>query len=291
VKWQRGTKNDDVIDARGRKAPKVAAGGIGVVILVFVVAKLFNVDISGLVGGSSSSSSSTTTTSSSSSSTKHEAEPPKGPDPDAELVEFIRFVMKDIQDTFDGLFKADGKQYERAKLIIFTDAIDTACGRSSSAIGPFYCPGDSNAYIDLSFYKDLRTKLGAPGDFAQAYVLAHEIGHHLQNIFNVDQDRSKLNKSRTRNEHSVRVELQADCYAGVWAHNAAGKKLLEIGDLEEAMTAAKEIGDDRLQKKAGVDDINPETFTHGTSEQRMKWFRIGFDRGTLSACDTFSVEP
>jgi predicted metalloprotease len=290
VKWQRGTKNDDVIDARGRTAPKVAAGGIGVVILVFVVAKLFNVDISGLVGGSSSSSSSTTTTSSS-SSTKHEAEPPKGPDPDAELVEFIRFVMKDIQDTFDGLFKADGKQYERAKLIIFTDAIDTACGRSSSAIGPFYCPGDSNAYIDLSFYKDLRTKLGAPGDFAQAYVLAHEIGHHLQNIFNVDQDRSKLSKSRTRNEHSVRVELQADCYAGVWAHNAAGKKLLEIGDLEEAMTAAKEIGDDRLQKKAGVDDINPETFTHGTSEQRMKWFRIGFDRGTLSACDTFSVEP
>ncbi|MFN0248580.1 MAG: neutral zinc metallopeptidase [Kofleriaceae bacterium] len=292
MKWQRGTKNDDVIDARGRKAPKVAAGGIGVVIVVFVVAKLFNVDISGLLGGSSSSSSSTTTTSSSSSSsTKHEAEPPKGPDPDAELVDFIRFVMKDIQDTFDGVFKADGKQYERAKLIIFTDAIDTKCGRSSSAIGPFYCPGDSNAYIDLSFYKDLRTKLGAPGDFAQAYVLAHEIGHHLQNIFNVDQDRSKLNKSRTRNEHSVRVELQADCYAGVWAHHAAGKNLLEIGDLEEAMTAAKEIGDDRLAKKAGVDEVNPETFTHGTSAQRMKWFRVGFDRGTLSACDTFSVAP
>ncbi len=285
MKWTRGTKNDDVIDARGAKAPKIAGAGIGVVILVYVVARLFNVDISGLVGGGGNSSTT------SSSSQKHEPEPPKGPDPDAELVDFVRFVMKDIQDTFERVFAAEGKTYERAKLVLFTDAIDTKCGRSSSAIGPFYCPGDSNAYIDLSFYRDLRSKLGAPGDFAQAYVLAHEIGHHLQNLLGVDHDQTKLSKSRTRNEHSVRVELQADCYAGVWAHHAAGKKLLEIGDLEEAMTAAKEIGDDRLQKKAGVDDINPETFTHGTSEQRMRWFRIGFDRGTLAACDTFSAQP
>ncbi|MGE0396007.1 MAG: neutral zinc metallopeptidase [Kofleriaceae bacterium] len=285
MKWTRGTKNDDVIDARGAKAPKIAGAGIGVVILVYVVARLFNVDISGLVGGGGNSSTTT------SSSQKHEPEPPKGPDPDAELVDFVRFVMKDIQDTFERVFQAEGKTYERAKLVLFTDAIDTKCGRSSSAIGPFYCPGDSNAYIDLSFYRDLRSKLGAPGDFAQAYVLAHEIGHHLQNLLGVDHDQTKLSKSRTRNEHSVRVELQADCYAGVWAHHAAGKKLLEIGDLEEAMTAAKEIGDDRLQKKAGVDDINPETFTHGTSEQRMRWFRIGFDRGTLAACDTFSAQP
>lgn len=283
MKWQRGTKNDDVIDARGRTAPKIAGAGVGVVIVVFVVARLFNIDISGLIGGSSSPSSS--------SSKKHEPEPPKGPDPDAELVDFVRFVMKDIQDTFQGIFQAEGKTYERAKLVLFTEAIDTACGRSSAAIGPFYCPGDSNAYIDLSFYKDLRSKLGAPGDFAQAYVLAHEIGHHLQNLFDVDQDRAKLDKSRTRNEHSVRVELQADCYAGVWAHHAAGKKLLEIGDLEEAITAAKEIGDDRLQKKAGVDDVNPETFTHGTSAQRMKWFRVGFDNGKLASCDTFSTQP
>lgn len=285
MKWTRGTKNDDVIDARGSKAPKVAGAGIGVVILVFVVARLFNVDISGLVGGGGDSSSTT------SSSKKHEAEPPKGPDPDAELVDFVRFVMKDIQDTFEQVFAAQGQKYQRAQLVLFKDAIDTACGRSSSAIGPFYCPGDSYAYIDLSFYRDLRTKLGAPGDFAQAYVLAHEIGHHIQNLLGVDHDQSKLNKSRTRNEHSVRVELQADCYAGVWGHHAAGKKLLEIGDLEEAINAAKEIGDDRLQKKAGVDDINPETFTHGTSAQRMKWFRVGFDSGTLASCDTFSREP
>lgn len=288
MKWSRGTKNDDVVDRRGAAAPKVAGAGIGVVILVFVVAKLFNVDISGLVGGSSSSSSSSSSTTTSS---KSEPEPPKGPDADAELVEFVRFVMKDIQDTFEGVFQAEGKTYQRAKLVLFSDAIDTACGRSSAAIGPFYCPGDSNAYIDLSFYRDLRTKLGAPGDFAQAYVLAHEIGHHLQNLLGVDHDQTKLSKSRTRNEHSVRVELQADCYAGVWGHHAAGKKLLEIGDLEEAITAAKEIGDDRLQKKAGVDDVNPETFTHGTSAQRMKWFRVGFDSGKLSSCDTFSAQP
>jgi predicted metalloprotease len=289
VKWSRGTKNDDVIDRRGSAAPKVAGAGVGVVILVYVVARLFNVDISGLVGGDNTSSSTTSTSTSSRSSTTEE--PPKGPDPDAELVEFVRFVMTDIQDTFAQVFQANGLRYERAKLILFEKAIDTACGRSSSAIGPFYCPGDSLAYIDLSFYRDLRTKLGAPGDFAQAYVLAHEMGHHVQNLLGVDHDQTKLSKSHTRNEHSVRVELQADCYAGVWAHHAAGKKLLEIGDLEEAITAAKEIGDDRLQKKAGVDDINPETFTHGTSAQRMKWFRVGFDSGKLDACDTFSREP
>ncbi len=287
MKWSRGTKNDDVIDARGRAAPKVAGAGIGVVVVVYLVARLFNIDISGLVGGGGGGGASGGTT----ASQKHEPAPPTGPDPDAELVEFVRFVMKDIQDTFEKVFSDEGKQYTRAKLVLFTDAVNTACGQSSAAIGPFYCPGDSNAYIDLSFYRDLRTKLGAPGDFAQAYVLAHEIGHHLQNLLGVEHDRAKLSKSRTRNEHSVRVELQADCYAGVWGHHAAGKKLLEIGDLEEAITAAKEIGDDRLQKKAGVDDINPETFTHGTSAQRMKWFRVGFDSGRLSACDTFSGQP
>ena len=285
MKWSRGTKNDDVVDRRGAAAPKVAGAGIGVVILVFVVAKLFNVDISGLVGGSSSSSSSSSPTTSS----KSEPEPPKGPDADAELVEFVRFVMKDIQDTFEGVFQAEGKTYQRAKLVLFSDAIDTACGRSSAAIGPFYCPGDSNAYIDLSFYRDLRTKLGAPGDFAQAYVLAHEMGHHLQNLLGVEQDRRNFKQGETRNQHSVRVELQADCFAGVWGHSASGKKLLELGDLEEAVTAAQAIGDDRLSKGAGV-EVNPETFTHGSSAQRVKWFRRGFDAGRLEVCDTFSVE-
>jgi predicted metalloprotease len=261
----------------------LGAGGVGAAVIVFVVARLFGVDISSLFG--SSDSSSTTTTSSSST----QQEPPKGPDPDAELFDYVKFVMKDVQDSFAAQFQAIGKPYRRAKLKVFTEVVDTACGRSSAAIGPFYCPGDSMAYIDLSFYKELRARFGAPGDFAQAYVLAHEIGHHVQNLLGVEQDRSKIHSGESRNQHSVRIELQADCYAGVWGHSAAGKKLLEAGDLEEAITAAQAIGDDRLSKQAGV-DVNPETFTHGTSAQRVKWFRRGFEAGKLEACDTFSEE-
>jgi predicted metalloprotease len=286
VKWTRGTQNDDVVDARGKRpsGAALAGGGVGAALVVFVVARLFGVDISGLFGGGTSSTSSTT-----SSTQSEQPQPKQGPDPDAELYDFIKFVMKDIQDTFDTEFRADGKSYTRAKLIVFEQAVDTACGRSSAAIGPFYCPGDSHAYIDLSFYKDLRQRFGAPGDFAQAYVLAHEIGHHLQNILGLETKGARLHRGETRNQKSVRIELQADCFAGVWGHAAAGKKLLEVGDLEEALNAASAIGDDRLQKEGGV-DVNPETFTHGTSAQRMKWFRRGFDVGKLEACDTFAVE-
>ena len=252
--------------------------------VVFIVARLFGVDISGLFGGGDSSS--TTTTSSTQS---EQPQPKQGPDPDAELLDYVKFVMKDIQDSFDAEFRASGKTYTRAKLIVFTEAVDTACGRSSAAIGPFYCPGDKHAYIDLSFYKELRQKFGAPGDFAQAYVLAHEIGHHVQNLLGLETKGTRLKQGETRNQKSVRVELQADCFAGVWGHDAAGKKLLEVGDLEEALNAASAIGDDRLLKQAGA-DVNPETFTHGTSAQRMKWFRRGFDTGKLEACDTFAVE-
>jgi predicted metalloprotease len=283
VKWQRGTQNADVVDVRGRKAPagKIAAGGVGVTILVVVVAQLLGVDISGLFSGGSGGGSPQA------QSTNPEP-PPSGADPDAELVDFIRFVMKDIQDSFEIEFKAAGKQYQRAKLLVFRDVIDTACGRSSSAIGPFYCPADSQAYIDLSFFRDLKSRFGAPGDFAQAYVLAHEIGHHIQNLNGIEKQMGRFRNEKARNAASVKQELQADCYAGVWGHHAQGKKLLEIGDLEEALKAAEAIGDDRLQKQAGV-DVDPETFTHGSSEQRMKWFRRGFDTGKLEACDTFSA--
>ena len=281
MKWQRGTRNDDVVDVRGRKAPagRIAAGGVGVAILVVVVSQLIGVDISGLFGGGGPSSPSQQ------SSTP---EPPKGDDAEAEMVDFIRFVMKDIQDTFEIEFKAMGREYRRAKLFVFRDVIDTACGRSSSAIGPFYCPGDEQAYIDLSFFRELKARFGAPGDFAQAYVLAHEIGHHLQTLLGVEKQMRRFRSERERNAASVKQELQADCYAGVWGHHAQGKKLLEIGDLEEALKAAEAIGDDRLQKQAGM-DVDPETFTHGTSAQRMKWFRRGFDTGSMAACDTFSA--
>ena len=285
MKWQRGTQNDDVVDVRGRKAPvgRIAAGGVGVTILVAVVAQLLGVDISGMFSDSGGGQ-----TAQPQQQTGN-PEPPKGEDPEAEMIEFIRFVMKDIQDAFEVEFKAAGKPYERAKLLVFRDVIDTACGRSSSAIGPFYCPGDHQAYIDLSFFRDLKARFGAPGDFAQAYVLAHEIGHHVQTLNGVEKQTRKMGRDeRSRNAASVKQELQADCYAGVWGHSAQGKKILEIGDLEEAMNAAQAIGDDRLQKQAGV-EVDPETFTHGSSAQRMKWFRRGYDTGKLEACDTFST--
>jgi len=277
VKWTRGTKNSDVIDARGARGrtPVVAGGGIAVAVVVFLVAKFVGVDISGLLGGGSSGSPSSSTASTASTGSGAPA-----PRPDDEAFEFVSFVLKDIQDTFEGMYRAQGKTYARAKLKVFTGEVSTACGVSSSAIGPFYCPGDNHAYIDLSFYQDLKARFGAPGDFAQAYVLAHEIGHHLQNLMDVGPSRT--------NAHSVKVELQADCLAGNWAKAAQGKGPLEVGDIEEALTAASAIGDDRLQKQAGV-EVKPESFTHGTSAQRVFWFRRGLEVGQFEACDTYSA--
>lgn len=286
MKYERGTENDNVIDVRGRKsaAPKVAGGSIAVVIVGLIVSRLLGVDITGLLGGGGGGD----TTAQQQTQGPGSAQPPQGPDPDAELVDFIKFVMKDVQDTFATIFKEQNRQYSYAKLYIFTDAIDTACGHASKDVGPFYCPGDWNAYIDLSFYRDLRKRFGAPGDFAQAYVLAHEIGHHLQNLTRKEGKEPRGVPGETKNQYSVRVELQADCYAGVWGHRAQGKKLLEVGDLDEALTAATAIGDDRLQKQAGM-EVDAESFTHGTSEQRVRWFRRGFDSGDLAACDTFKT--
>ena len=213
------------------------------------------------------------------------ANPPRGPDPDAETVDFVKFVMKDIQDTFEGLYRAEGKPYRKAKLVLFTDAVDTACGRSSSAIGPFYCPPDEKAYIDLSFYDDLRARFGAPGDFAQAYVIAHEFGHHVQNVLGIDED---VRRKGGGNDLSVRQELQADCFAGVWAKHSSAKLAIDRSDIEEAMTAAAAIGDDRLQKMSGR-TVDPRSFTHGSSAQRVRWFQRGQQEGTLSGCDTFSA--
>jgi predicted metalloprotease len=284
VKWTRGTQNDDVVDVRGSSAGssavRLGGGGIGAVLVVYLVARVFGVDVSGLLGGGGGAPAQAPT----------HAQPPAGPDPEAEQIDFIRFVMKDVQDTFAGLFQQAGQPYRRAKLLVFRDAIDTGCGRSSSAIGPFYCPADQQAYIDLSFFRELRQRFQAPGEFAEAYVLAHEMGHHLQNLQGVSKKvRQFGGKEHGESSASVRQELQADCYAGVWGHSADVRKLLEIGDVEAALTAASAIGDDRLQKQAGR-RVNPETFTHGTSEQRVRWFRRGFETGRFAACDTFSVE-
>ncbi len=208
-----------------------------------------------------------------------------------ELGDFVSAVLRDTEKTWHQIFQAGGAQYREPKLVMFTGRVDSACGSASSAMGPFYCPGDQKVYIDLSFYRDLKNRHGAPGDFAQAYVIAHEVGHHVQNLLGtstkVHQAQQRMSKAEANNL-SVRLELQADCYAGIWAHYAENaRNLLEQGDLQEALQAASAIGDDRLQKQA-TGRVVPDSFTHGSSEQRQRWFTRGYKTGDMNRCDTFS---
>jgi uncharacterized protein len=209
-----------------------------------------------------------------------------------ELVDFVSIVLADTEETWHELFRQAGGTYQEPTLVLFRGAVSSACGLGQAAMGPFYCPGDHKVYIDLSFYSDLKHRFKAPGDFAQAYVIAHEVGHHVQTLLGISQ---KVQDARRRaseteaNQLSVRLELQADCFAGVWAHHAHhSRQLLEEGDVEEGLAAASAIGDDRLQKQ-GQGYVSPDSFTHGSSAQRVKWFRIGLERGEMSTCDTFSV--
>ncbi|TSA00805.1 MAG: hypothetical protein D4R76_10930, partial [Methylococcus sp.] len=219
-------------------------------------------------------------------------EAPRPPANDQEA-QFVSLVLQDTEVTFSDLFQRHGLRYQDPKLVLFSGATPTACGMGQSAMGPFYCPPDQKVYIDLRFYDDLKKRFGAPGDFAQAYVVAHEVGHHVQNLLGI-QDKVQGMKARMRpveaNQLSVRMELQADCFAGVWAHNAQkAREVLEAGDVEEGLRAASAIGDDRLQRQSqGV--VVPESFTHGTSAQRVAWFKNGLTQGTLEACDTFAAE-
>jgi predicted metalloprotease len=270
MKWTRGHRSGDVLDLRGRSGGgafgrrlgglpiplSIGGGGIGLVILLLYVA-LTMCNQGGGGGGYPSY-----------------APPAESKAEQDEQVQFVHFVIDDIQDAFAAKFEIRDLEYRRAKLVLFTDAVSTACGNSSSAVGPFYCPSDERAYIDLTFFHALRDQLGAGGDFAQAYVLAHEIGHHVQHILGVE------------SRDSVAIELQADCFAGVWAYTTSERGLLESGDIDEAVNAAASIGDDRLQKMSGR-EVNPETFTHGTSEQRASWFKRGLRSGHLEDCDTF----
>lgn len=200
---------------------------------------------------------------------------------ESEAAQFASFVVTDAQDVWTKIFADNGAQYQRAKLVLYRDATQTACGVGQAASGPFYCPGDGNVYIDLAFNDELSRRFGAPGDVAQAYVIAHEIGHHVQNLLGVH-DRVPRNS----NEASVAIELQADCFAGIWAHSTAQRNLLEEGEIEEGIAAAAAVGDDNIQKMSGR-AVSPESFTHGSSEQRMEWFTRGFRSGRVSDCDTF----
>ncbi|MEM8953947.1 MAG: neutral zinc metallopeptidase [Verrucomicrobiota bacterium] len=220
-------------------------------------------------------------------------EQPSTPHPaEDELAQFVSTVLADTEDVWNDLFRRAGQVYQEPTLVLFTKQVRSACGITGAATGPFYCPADGQIYIDLSFYQDLRDRLGAPGDFAQAYVIAHEVGHHVQNLLGISsqvhQIRSRIDQAQY-NELSVRLELQADYFAGVWAHHAQRmKSILEKGDIEEAVNAANAIGDDRLQKQS-QGYVVPDSFTHGTSEQRMRWFLKGFQSGAMSEGDTFSA--
>ena len=248
-------------------------GGIGLVV-VLVIAALTGVNPLQLLGGG--------------------AEPgvESGPPADDPMRDFVSAVLGSTEETWGALFSASNQQYREPSLVIFSDLTSSGCGTGQSAMGPFYCPVDQTVYIDLSFYEDLKTRFQAPGDFAQAYVIAHEVGHHVQNLLGtmeqVHQLRSRQGEAEA-NSMSVRLELQADCYAGLWAHHAErAKPFLESGDVEEALGAASAIGDDRIQRQT-QGTIVPESFTHGSSAQRVRWFRRGLDAGDTKACDTFNT--
>lgn len=259
----------------------LAGGGIGVVVLI-VVAMLLGVDPSVLLEGGGTEY-----------GPSQEQQEARSGAPEDELGQFVSVVLADTEDTWNDLFRQGNRDYPEPTLVLFSGAVRSACGFAQAAMGPFYCPEDRKLYIDLSFYRELQNRFQAPGDFAQAYVIAHEVGHHVQNVLGI-MDRVAALRPRMSeadaNALSVRVELQADCFAGIWAHHAnRTRQILERGDLEEALNAASAIGDDRLQKQ-GRGYVVPESFTHGTSAQRQHWFRRGFEAGEMRACDTFNAE-
>jgi predicted metalloprotease len=220
-------------------------------------------------------------------------EPYRGSATEARLADFVSVVLADTEDTWQAIFRSGGQPYQEPKLVLFSDAVESACGFAQSAVGPFYCPPDRKVYLDLSFFQDLQARFGAPGDFAQAYVIAHEIGHHVQNLLGIADRVNELRRQvdpTQANRLSVMMELQADCLAGIWANQAQrSRQILEEGDIQEGLNAASAIGDDRLQRQSrGY--VTPDSFTHGSSAQRVRWFKQGLASGDIGQCDTFSAE-
>ncbi len=276
MRWQGRRESDNVEDRRGmRGGTMVAGGGLGTVVIV-ILALVFGVDPQALL---------------------NQGAPPPGQagpavNPNDQASKFVKVVLADTEDVWNEQFKKLGKQYREPKLVLFSGAVRSACGTADSAVGPFYCPGDQTVYIDLQFFEELKAKFGAPGDFAQAYVIAHEVGHHVQRLLGktaeMDAQRGRVSKTEY-NRLSVQLELQADFYAGVWAHHADKKfRSLEQGDIEEALRAANVIGDDAIQRKQRG-TVVPDSFTHGTSAQRMRWFKKGLESGDIRQGDTFSA--
>ncbi len=282
MRWDGRRESSNIEDRRGFSAGRVGGIGGAGALIVALIAIYFGQDptevLQSLQGSPSASSSSPSA-------------PYQESSAEAQTHKFVAVVLADTEDAWSALFTERQLQYEPPKLVLFSGSVDSACGMAQAAMGPFYCSSDRKVYIDLSFYDDLKNKFGAPGDFAEAYVIAHEVGHHVQALLGLS-DKVQAAEGRASkaqaNALSVRVELQADCYAGVWAHNASeSRQLIESGDIEEGLNAASAIGDDRLQKQS-QGYVTPESFTHGTSAQRVSWFKKGYQEGKIESCDTFS---
>ncbi len=283
MRWEKLRRSDNVEDRRGQRAVRMGGGfGLGGLLLVLLASFALGknpLEILALLQDAGVGSAPV------------ESGPAPAPPEDDANADFVRAVLGDTEDTWNGLFAKMGGDYQEPRLVLFRDSVSSACGFQSAAVGPFYCPPDSRVYLDLGFFQELSDRFGAPGDFARAYVIAHEIGHHVQNLMGVsekvDAQRSRLGE-QDGNALSVRVELQADCLAGVWGHYAKQRSLVDFSDVQAALAAATAIGDDRLQMRSrGY--VAPESFTHGSSEQRVRWFGVGMQAGDVGQCDTFSA--
>ncbi len=298
MRFRKGYKSADVEDRRhergggrmriplprggGGRGGKLGCGGIVILLLLSVIFKQDFFSLLGAGGGGGGMASTSTS--------RPSLPEAGGPDPEAELVSQVSEVLDLNQELWEQLLPRHGSQYRRAKLVLFRDAVQSACGFAQAATGPFYCPGDEKVYIDLGFYDELARRFGAPGDFAQAYVISHEVGHHVQTVLGISNKvrRMQSQNPRQANKLSVAMELQADCLAGVWARSAAQQNRLDQGDVEEGLGAASAVGDDRIQQMSGRGYVNPETFTHGSAAQRKEWFTRGLQTGDPDQCDTFS---
>ncbi|HTQ78445.1 MAG TPA: neutral zinc metallopeptidase [Thermoanaerobaculia bacterium] len=289
MRWTPGEESPDIEDRRGEDDGGGGGGGfgfgprhigIGGFIVLLLLSLVFKRNFFALLGGGGSVRPPV-----SSAAPRQASESPE----EKRSEQLVSFVLDDVQNTWARQFANTDHPYQHAKLVLFSNSTESGCGQADAATGPFYCPADHKVYIDLAFYQELKDRFGAPGEFAQAYVLAHEVGHHVQNLLGIDGQVRHLQSSRPAqaNALSVRLELQADCLAGVWAHSTEQRGILEKGDVESALGAAAAVGDDRLQRMSSG-AIHPERWTHGSSEQRVSWFKTGFDSGDINHCDTFN---